>query len=78
MSNIIHVIIKAPKYPKLVFVYLFIFSITSRLNIRKYDLMHIRNTAQHLVTDGDNNRSSPKVNVLPVELAPVYCRKDGV
>lgn len=32
--------------------------------------MHIRNTAQHLVTDGDNNRSSPKVNVLPVELAP--------
>lgn len=33
MSNIMHVIIKAPKYPTLVFVYLFIFSITSRLNI---------------------------------------------
>lgn len=28
-----HVIIKAPKYPTLVFVYLFIFSITVRLNI---------------------------------------------
>ena len=25
--------------------------------------MHTRNIAQHLVTDGDNNRSSPKVNV---------------
>lgn len=28
-----HVIIKAPKYPTLVFVYIFIFSITVRLNI---------------------------------------------
>lgn len=73
-----HVIIKAPKYPTLVFVYIFIFSITSDVKLFGYDLMHIRNTAQHLVTDGDNNRSSPKVNVLPVELAPVYCRKDGV
>lgn len=33
MSNIMHVIIKAPKYPTLVCVYLFILSITVRLNI---------------------------------------------
>lgn len=33
MSNIMHVIIKAPKYPKLVFVYLFIFSITSDVKL---------------------------------------------
>lgn len=33
MSNIMHVIIKAPKYPTLVFVYLFIFSITSDVKL---------------------------------------------
>lgn len=33
MSNIMHVIIKAPKYPTLVFVYIFIFSITSDVKL---------------------------------------------